>query len=128
MKRKPGAKPRRWTIDAYETEGGDKPVWTFIQGLEGRDRIEAIALIKLLEEQGNLMRRPQSGALGEGLFELRGKQVRIFYVFRLGQVIVLLDGEIKKRDDIPAKTVARMRGLQAEVARRADQRRPGKRQ
>jgi hypothetical protein len=36
------------------------------------------ALVKLLEEQGNLLRRPQSGALGAGLFELRGKEVRLF--------------------------------------------------
>jgi len=33
-------------------------------------------------------------------------------------VIVLLDGEVKKRDDIPPRTLARMRVLQAEVASR----------
>jgi hypothetical protein len=54
-----------WTIDVYETDKGEKPAWTFIGGLEGRDRAEAIALVKLLEEQGNLLRRPQSGTLGE---------------------------------------------------------------
>jgi hypothetical protein len=108
----------RWTIDAYESEGGDTPAWSFIRALSGRDRAEAIALVKLLEEQGNLARRPQSGALGDGLFELRGRQVRLFYVFLPRRVIVLLDGEIKKRDDIPRTTLARMRCLQAEVAAR----------
>jgi hypothetical protein len=52
-----------------------------------------------LEEQGNLVRRPRSGALGGGLF------------------IVLLNGAIKKRDDIDPGTLERIRGLQAEVAR-----------
>ena len=42
---------------------------------------------------GPRWRRPQSGALGDGLFELRGKQVRLFYVFLPGRLIVLLDGE-----------------------------------
>jgi len=81
--------------------------------------VEAIALVKLLEERGNLLRRPQSGALGDGLFELRGKEVRIFYVFMPGRAIVLLDGEIKKRDAIPRRTLERMRSLQAALMRRA---------
>jgi len=119
VKRKGSAETSRWTVDAYATDGGSKPVWAFVQGLEGSDKVEAIALVKLLEEQGNRLRRPQSGALGDGLFELRGKQIRLFYVFLPGRVIVLLDGEIKKRDDIPARTLERMRILQAAVMRRA---------
>jgi hypothetical protein len=120
-----GRTPRepRWTVDAYETEGRETPAWSFIRGLEERDKVEAIALVKLLEEQGNLVRRPQSGALGDGLFELRGKQVRLFYTFLPGRVIVLLDGEIKKRGDIPVRTLARIRGLQGQVSRRGAARR-----
>jgi hypothetical protein len=106
-----------WTIDVYETQSGEKPVWAFIESLEGRNKVEAIALVKLLEKRGNALRRPQSGALGEGLFELRGKEVRIFYMFLPGRAAILLDGEIKKRGDIPAKTLARVRGYQREVAR-----------
>jgi hypothetical protein len=129
MKARPEAPRPRWTIDAYETDAGEAPVWSFIKQLEGRDRVEAIALVKLLEEQGSQLRRPQSAALGDGLFELRGKQVRLFYVFLPGRLIVLLDGEVKKRDDIPSRTLARMRALQAEVARRgaASKNRKGKR-
>ena len=120
MKRSRGGPPKaRWTVDAYETDGGDSPVWSFIRGLEGRERVEAVALVKLLEEQGNMLRRPQSGALGDGLFELRGKEVRVFYVFMPGRAIVLLDGEIKKSDAIPKRTLDRMRSLQADVMRRA---------
>ena len=118
MKRRREGRGPRWTIDAYETDGGEAPAWTFIRQLEGRDKVEAIALVKLLEEQGSQLRRPQSGALGNGLFELRGKQVRLFYVFLPERLIVLLDGEIKKRDDIPPRTLARMRVLQADVASR----------
>jgi len=118
MKRRRETPGPRWTIDAYETDGGEAPAWSFIRRLEGRDKIEAVALVKLLEEQGSQLRRPQSGALGDGLFELRGKQVRLFYVFLRGRLIVLLDGEIKKRDDIPPRTLARMRVLQTEVAGR----------
>ena len=34
-----------WTVDAFETDAGDSPAWSFIRGLEGRDRAEAIALV-----------------------------------------------------------------------------------
>jgi len=110
--------PSPWTIDTYETEQGVRPALVFLKSLEGRNQSEAIALVKLLQERGNTLHRPQSGTLGEGLFELRGKEVRIFYVFLPNRVAVLLDGEIKKRNDIPLKTLERVRGYQAEVVRR----------
>ena len=107
-----------WRIDVYRTEKGGAPVWDFAERLAGRDKAETFALVKLLEEQGNRLRRPQSGMLGQGLLELRGKQVRIFYTFLPGRVVVLLDGEIKKRDTVPARTLARVRRYQQDVLRR----------
>ena len=106
--------------------GGDKLVWSFIGELHGRDRKEAIALVKLLEDKGNTLRRPRSGSLGEGLFELRGKQVRIFYVFEGTRKVVLLDGEIKKRNDIPKKTLDRMRRYQKLLRERTKPKKAGK--
>ncbi len=88
----------------------------FFSGLDD-DRAfdEAAALIKLAQERGNPLRKPRSEPSGDGLFELRGKQVRIFYVFRPGRRIVLLDGMIKKRDDIPRDVLDHLRRLQKEV-------------
>ena len=85
------------------------------------------SLLKSLIEQGNALRRPRSASLGEGLFELRGKQVRIFHDSLPFRVALLLDGEIKKRNDIPTATMKRMRKLQkdalAEYGRRLRPRR-----
>lgn len=70
--------PRTWTISEYATPRGEKPILNFLNSLSMADQPEAAALIKLLQERGNTLREPQSKALGGGLFELRGKQVRIF--------------------------------------------------
>lgn len=105
----------RWTIDDYTTASGESSVRTFLSGLHDRDKVEAFALIQLLSERGNTLRLPHSRSLGEGLNELRGKQVRIFYVFRPQRRIVLLDGMVKKRDDIPAAVLKRLRQLQRDV-------------
>lgn len=112
-----------WTIDAYETETGEKPALLFLRSLGPRDRVDAATLLKYLREQGNALRRPHSGALDDGLFELRGKQVRIFYIFLPGRVALLLDGEIKKRNDIPPATLKRTRKLQKDALQRHTQRR-----
>ena len=88
-----------------------------LQGLTGDAKTEAIAALKLVAERGNTLREPVSKALSEGLFELRGRTsgVRIFYTFKPGRVIVLLDGVIKKRGDIPARELERMRRLRNEA-------------
>jgi hypothetical protein len=76
---------------------------------------EAAALLLQLRARGNTLREPRSKALGEGLYELRGQQVRIFYMFRPGRRITLLDGVVKRQDRIPADLMARLRRFQQEI-------------
>ena len=105
-----------WSVEEYLTASGENLVLGFFKGLTGEHKAEAIALLKLVRERGNRLGMPHSEALGKGLFELRGKQgVRIYYTFRPGRRVVLLDGMIKKRGSIPPKVLARIRGLVAEV-------------
>jgi putative component of toxin-antitoxin plasmid stabilization module len=56
--------------------------------------------------------RGHSKPLGEGLFELRTGPVRLFYAFRPGRRIVLLDGMLKKRQEIPPGVLKRLRRYQ----------------
>ena len=114
-----------WWIEEYRTAAGETPVRALIARLPSDARAEAIALIKLAKMLGNKLREPQSKALGDGLFELRRNQVRLFYVFEPRQVIRLLGGMVKKRDRIPAEVLAQMRGYQKD-AREQLQRKTGK--
>jgi len=109
----------RWVIDEYRTASGNRPIRAFIDSLERRDLADALALIKLAEEQGNRLRGPHSKSLGDGLYELRGKQVRIFYVFGPGRgVITLLSGIIKKQDRIPESALTQARRFKADAEAR----------
>lgn len=98
-----------WTLERFVLESGESPVRTFLGGLGGRERVDALALLRLLAEQGNAPKLPHSKALGEGLFELRAGPVRLFYTFRPGRRIVLLDGLVKKRQEIPPGVLKRVR-------------------
>ena len=108
-------KTSKWTIEEYVTARGENLVLAFLSTQTGKVKAEAIALVKLLEERGNLLGMPHSKPLGQGLFELRGTQVRIFYMFRLGRRITLLDGMLKKQDRIPKRTLERLKRFQKEV-------------
>jgi putative component of toxin-antitoxin plasmid stabilization module len=102
--------PTEWTIEEYETPSGGVPVATFLTRLKDeRAKHEAAALLLLLKARGNTLRAPRSEPIGDGIFELRGHQVRIFYGFKPGRRIVLLDGIIKKQDTIPADALRRIR-------------------
>ena len=107
-----------WRIDEYRTAAGETPVRTFIAGLPPDAKAEAVALIKLAEALGNKLREPHSKALGDGLFELHRKQVRLFYMFEPGQIIRLLGGMVKKQDRIPSDVLAQMRGYQKDARER----------
>lgn len=100
---------RKWQVEEYTAPNGEKPALTFLMGLEGKNKRQAVALLQLLEEWGNTLRPPQSKMVETGLFELRGHQVRLFYVFLPGQRIVLLDGILKKQDEIAARDLQRVR-------------------
>ncbi|MBI4635080.1 MAG: type II toxin-antitoxin system RelE/ParE family toxin [Candidatus Rokubacteria bacterium] len=100
--------PRAWRIETYQTAGGERPVAQFFDALTGRNQEEARALLAALREFGNQLRSPRSKPVREGVFELRGHQVRLFYTFLRGRRIVLLDGIIKKQDEIPPDVVKRV--------------------
>jgi phage-related protein len=115
-----------WRIAEYRTPAGETPVRSFIAGLPPDAKAEAIALIKLAETLGNKLREPHSKALGDGLFELRRSQVRLFYMFEPGQIVRLLGGMVKKRDRISADVLALMRGYQKDARERLKKAKSGK--
>jgi phage-related protein len=106
-----------WNLAFYQTPRGERPAAAFVEQLPEPARAEVAALLAALRERGNLLRPPHSKALREGLLELQSVKhaVRVFYMFLPGQQIVLLDGMVKKRDDIPAAVLRRIRLLQSEV-------------
>ena len=104
-----------WRVEFYQKQAGLAPVRAFLDGLEGKHKREALSLIALVGERGNTLRPPHSKLVETGLFELRGHQVRIFYIFRPGRRIVLLDGIIKNQDEIPGDVRDRVRAYRRDA-------------
>lgn len=104
-----------WKVEEFKNARGDLVVTTFAATLDQRDREEAAVLVKALRERGAKLGMPNAKNLGGGLYELRGTQIRIFYCFRVRR-IVLLEGIIKKRMDIPADVLKGIRRRMDSVA------------
>jgi hypothetical protein len=100
-----------WEISDFQTLSGSIPVRRFLSELTMEQKTNAIALIQLLRERGNTLRKPHPGSLGEGLLELRdvGSGVRVFYTFLPGRRAVLLGGMVKKRGSIPPEALEQAR-------------------
>lgn len=105
-----------WTVDEHETAGGQSHFAKFVADLtDTKDIRDAAVLIGALRALGNQLREPRSKALEDGLFELRGTSVRIYYGFLPGRRAVLIGGYVKKRTDTPVDVLRLMRARLKEV-------------
>ncbi len=81
-----------WTIETFETDGGEKPVDEFIKKQQPQARSKIVHNVRLLRQYGNRLGMPHAKMLGNGLYELRirGKEeLRIFYFFKQKNVYLL---------------------------------------
>lgn len=109
-------------VEFYQLPSGEKPVETFLDGLDKKMRSKALHSIAILEEFGNQLREPHSKPMGDGLFELRIKFAsdisRIFYFFVVDNKIILTNGFVKKTMRTPKAQIDLARKYKADYERR----------
>lgn len=112
----------KFTIEFYEKENGDIPVEEFLLSLDVRMRAKLVGIIKILQENGNLLREPYSKHLADGIFELRGKVgsdiSRVLYFFYFGGKIILTNGFVKKTQKIPKAEIDRAKAYRDDYLER----------
>lgn len=109
-------------IEFYQLPDGEKPVETFLDGLDKKMRAKALYGLAILKEFGNTLREPHSKPMGDGLFELRIKFAsdisRIFYFFVVDNKIVLTNGFVKKTMRTPKSELDLARKYKTDYERR----------
>ncbi len=112
----------RFTVEFYEKESGEIPVKQFIDALESKMGAKVLSMLEILEEKGNTLRRPYSGPLGDGIFELRCKFgsdiTRTLYFFYEGATIVLTNGFVKKTQKTPPAEIQLAKDRRKDYIRR----------
>ena len=84
----------------YVDNRGGNPVKEFIEKLPLKDQAKIMAYLDELKERGHALHRPIADYLGEGIYELRPRDNRIFYFFYMRENAVLLHAIRKKTDKI----------------------------
>ncbi|SDZ76734.1 Phage-related protein [Pseudobutyrivibrio sp. ACV-2] len=111
-----------YEIEFYDTEDGRCPVQEFLDDLDPKMHAKTLRTIDLLEANGPALREPQSGSMGDGIFELRTKQssniTRIFYFFFVGKKAILTNGFIKKTQKTPKAELELAKKYKADYERR----------
>ena len=116
---------KKYTVEFYETEKGEKPCLEFLNTLEVKLRAKAFRDMTLLEEKGTELRLPYSEHLDDGIFELRTKQgtniVRNLYFFFVGNKIIITHGFRKKTQKTPPEEIVRAKNYRKEYLARHSQ-------
>ena len=82
---------------------GSKPIKEFFDSLTEIGQARIYAYINELMKQGYNLRRPMDDYLGDGIYELRPRDNRIFYFFYLRDRVVLVHAIKKHVKKIPER-------------------------
>jgi phage-related protein len=98
-----------WRVDFFVDERGNAPVEEYLTNLPVQHRAKALALIKMLEQEGPSLPFPYSSQVRGKLRELRTQQgkgkLRILYFGDAKRVFVLLHGIVKRTAQLPEEDV-----------------------
>jgi hypothetical protein len=98
-----------WRVDFFADIHGRAPVEEFLTALPLQHRAKALALIKVLEQEGPNLPFPYSSHVRGKLRELRTQQgkdkIRILYFGDAKRVLVLLHGIVKRSAKLPEEEI-----------------------
>ncbi len=116
-----------WQVDFFTDERGHAPMEEYLTNLPVQHRAKAVALIKMLEQEGPSLPFPYSSQVRGKLRELRTQQgkdkLRILYFGDARRVFVLLHGILKRSAKLPEEDIRTAEARMALHERRQEGRR-----
>jgi len=98
-----------WRVDFFVEDRGRAPVEEFLAGLPLHHRARALAIVKMLEQEGPNLPFPYSSQVRGRLRELRtqhGKdKLRLLYFGDARRAFILLHGIVKRTARLPEKDI-----------------------
>ena len=114
----------QYHVSFYTKASGEKPAKDFISALEPKMRTKMLREITVLENNGPLLKMPDSRPLGDGIFELRAQVAtditRVLYFFYVGKEIVLTNGFVKKTQKTPPLEIKKAKAYRADYLARKE--------
>lgn len=82
-----------------------QPAKEFLSDLEKNKRAKAANYLKLIEQKGLSLGRSYCDKVEGPIYELRPKNIRMFFGTCKGKKIIVLSGFIKKQNKIPRREI-----------------------
>lgn len=90
----------------------------YLEGLSAKEKGKLIPLLQYTARTGPVKNEQKFKSIGDGIFEFKGFQARLFCFFDEGRIIILTHGCIKKRDTLNPVEVRKARSLREEYFRK----------
>lgn len=118
-----------YNIEFYETRGGDSELWDFLEQLRVKSaknkdlRIQykqIVFYIELLRNNGTRLGENITKHLGDGIWELRPGNNRVFYFFVESDTFVLLHHFRKKSQKTPRREIEKAKAERSDYLTRKE--------
>jgi len=90
----------------------------YLKWLSDKEKSKLMPLLQYTVQTGTLKNEQKFKSIGDGLFEFKGFQSRLFCFFEQGKIIILTHGCIKKRDKLDPAEVKKARSRKEEYFRK----------
>ncbi len=90
----------------------------YLKRLPDKEKSKLMPLLQYTVQTGTIKNEQKFKSIGDGLFEFKGFQSRLFCFFEQGKIIILTHGCIKKRDKLDPAEVKKARSRKEEYFRK----------
>ncbi len=94
LRKKTWLRGRKFTISVVEPEESSS-FELFFDSLEERDQNELDALLERMANHGPILNEQKSRQLDDDIYEFKTRNVRVFYFYEKGRVVILSHGKMK---------------------------------
>jgi hypothetical protein len=92
----------------------------FLEGLSNKEKGKILPVLHYTAHSGLLHNDQKFKSIGDGIFEFKGFQSRLFCFFDEGRIIILTHGCIKKRDKLDPADIKKARSRKDDYFRRGN--------
>jgi phage-related protein len=90
----------------------------YLKGLPDKEKQKLFPLLKYTADSGPVKNEQKFKSIGDGIFEFKGFQSRLFCFFDEGRIIILTHGCIKKRDRLDPADIKKARSRREDYFRK----------
>ena len=94
-------KGSKFTIEWYYTEDGKLPALEYFNNLNDEDKIKTLDLFKLMASEGKIYNQQKFRNEHDQIYAFKPKPHRYMCFFFVGKKIIVTNGFVKKKDDLP---------------------------